>query len=51
MTKQLVYKIRSSDLADFTSGDPKRKQRFVNDLDTAFQSISFVANRNYGLMY
>ena len=49
MTEQLVDKIPSLDLADFTSGDPERKQRFVQDLGEAFQSIGFVAIRNHGL--
>ncbi|MDQ4141250.1 MAG: isopenicillin N synthase family oxygenase [Bacteroidota bacterium] len=49
MTEQLVDKIPSLDLADFTSGDVERKQRFVQDLGQAFQSIGFVAIRNHGL--
>ena len=49
MSEPLVDKIPSLDLADFTSGDPARKQRFVQDLGHAFQTIGFVAIRNLGL--
>ena len=49
MSDQLVDKIPSLDLADFTSGDPVKKQQFVQDLGEAFQNIGFVAIKNHGL--
>jgi isopenicillin N synthase-like dioxygenase len=49
MSGQLVDKIPSLDLADFTSGDPEKKQKFVQDLGEAFQNIGFVAIKNHGL--
>ena len=49
MTEALVDKIPSLDLADFTSGNPDKKQQFVQDLGQAFQTIGFVAIRNHGL--
>lgn len=45
----LPEEIPSLDLADFTSGDPARKARFVEDLGNAYQTIGFVALRNHGL--
>ncbi|MCO5723496.1 isopenicillin N synthase family dioxygenase [Robiginitalea marina] len=35
--------IPSVDLRDFTSGEPKRKAAFVNDIGEAFEQIGFVA--------
>ena len=49
MSDQLIDKIPSLDLADFTSGDPVKKQQFVQDLGEAFQNIGFVAIKNHGL--
>ncbi|MCK8494002.1 MULTISPECIES: isopenicillin N synthase family dioxygenase [Spirosoma] len=50
MSSQELYdEIPSLDLADFTSGDPERKARFVADLGRAFNQIGFVAIRNHGL--
>ncbi|GAB3754237.1 isopenicillin N synthase family dioxygenase [Spirosoma pomorum] len=46
---ELYDEIPSLDLADFTSGDPERKARFVADLGRAFNQIGFVAIRNHGL--
>ncbi len=46
---QLLNEIPSLDLADFTSGDPARKQKFVADLGAAFHNIGFVAIKNHGL--
>lgn len=46
---QLLDAIPSLDLADFTSGDPQRKARFVQELGHAYQNIGFVALRNHGL--
>nr|WP_293842957.1 2-oxoglutarate and iron-dependent oxygenase domain-containing protein [uncultured Arsenicibacter sp.] len=50
MAEQVLYdEIPSLDLADFTSGDPARKQAFVEALGSAFNNIGFVAIRNHGL--
>ncbi|CCH55410.1 2OG-Fe(II) oxygenase [Fibrisoma limi BUZ 3] len=55
MTEQAVVEqplydeIPSLDLADFTSGDPERKARFVQELGRAFNQIGFVAIKNHGL--
>ncbi|WP_047245228.1 isopenicillin N synthase family dioxygenase [Maribacter thermophilus] len=35
--------VPSVDLNDFISGDPKRKQKFVNEIGAAFEEIGFVA--------
>ena len=37
------------DLSDFTSGDPQRKQKFVEELGKAFEDIGFVSVRNHGV--
>ncbi len=37
------------DLSDFLSDDPKRKQKFVNEIGTAYQEIGFVALKNHFL--
>jgi len=49
MSEALIEKIPSLDLADFTSGDPQKKEKFVQDLGEAFQNIGFVAIKNHGL--
>lgn len=49
MEQELLNAIPSLDLADFTSGDPVRKQKFVNELGAAFNNIGFVAIKNHGL--
>lgn len=49
MAEILYDEVPSLDLADFTSGDPKRKAKFVNDLGTAYNNIGFVAIRNHYL--
>ena len=49
MQDQLLDQIPSLDLADFRSGDPERKARFVQQLGEAYQSIGFVALKNHGL--
>jgi len=36
-------------LADFLSGDPQLKQKFVNDLGKAYESVGFVAVTNHGI--
>ncbi|GAA4458004.1 2-oxoglutarate and iron-dependent oxygenase domain-containing protein [Nibrella saemangeumensis] len=46
---KLYDEIPSLDLADFTSGDPERRARFVQDLGSAFNNIGFVAIKNHGL--
>ncbi len=37
------------DLADFISGDPKRKKIFVAELGKAFEEVGFVALKNHGI--
>ncbi|WP_324673462.1 isopenicillin N synthase family dioxygenase [Hymenobacter sp. GOD-10R] len=49
MESALLEEIPSLDLADFRSGDPERKNRFVQQLGEAYQSIGFVALKNHGL--
>ena len=49
MSEELIEKIPSLDLADFTSGDQQKKEKFVQDLGEAFQNIGFVAIKNHGL--
>ena len=49
MQDQLLDHIPSLDLADFRSGDPARKARFVQQLGEAYQNIGFVALKNHGL--
>jgi isopenicillin N synthase-like dioxygenase len=49
MSEKLLDKIPSLDLADFLSGDPARKQKFVEDLGEAYNTIGFIALRNHGL--
>ncbi|MBP9548042.1 MAG: isopenicillin N synthase family oxygenase [Chitinophagales bacterium] len=41
--------IPTINLADFLSGDAKRKQDFVNAIGKAFQDVGFVAVRNHGV--
>jgi len=49
MAEILYDSIPSLDLADFTSGDPIRKAKFVKQLGEAYNSIGFVAIRNHYL--
>jgi len=49
MADKLYDQIPSLDLADFTSGDPAKKQKFVEDLGAAYNTIGFVAIRNHYL--
>lgn len=49
MEQQLLDAIPSLDLAEFTSGDEQRKQKFVQELGAAFNNIGFVAIKNHGL--
>ena len=41
--------IPSVDLADFLSGDSKRKQKFVNEIGTAYSEIGFASVKNHFL--
>lgn len=49
MAEMLYDSIPSLDLADFTTGDPNRKAKFVKQLGEAYNSIGFVAIRNHYL--
>jgi isopenicillin N synthase-like dioxygenase len=49
MSEQLYDHIPSLDLADFTSGDPVKKKKFVEELGAAYNSIGFVAIRGHYL--
>ena len=49
MEQALLDEIPSLDLADFTSGDPERKAKFVQEIGKAFNNIGFVAIKNHGL--
>ena len=46
---KLYDEIPSLDLADFTSGDQAKKEKFIQDLGNAYHSIGFVAIKNHGL--
>jgi len=37
------------DLSDFLSGDPKRKESFVQQLGKAYEEVGFVAVKNHGI--
>lgn len=37
------------DLSDFLSGDAARKQKFVQELGTAYEEVGFVAVKNHGI--
>lgn len=39
--------IPSVDLADFLSGDPDRRQKFVNEIGTAYSDIGFASVKNH----
>ncbi|MGB3591277.1 MAG: 2-oxoglutarate and iron-dependent oxygenase domain-containing protein [Nonlabens sp.] len=41
--------IPSVDLADFLSDDPQRKQKFINEIGSAYEEIGFVALKNHFL--
>jgi isopenicillin N synthase-like dioxygenase len=48
--KEILYdEVPSLDLADFYSGDPLKKQKFVDTLGAAYHNIGFVAIRNHFL--
>lgn len=37
------------DLSDFLSGNPERKQSFVQSLGKAYEEVGFVAVKNHGV--
>ncbi|AIZ42878.1 isopenicillin N synthase family dioxygenase [Cellulophaga baltica] len=41
--------VPSVDLQDFVSGDPKRKEKFIKEIGSAFENIGFVALRGHFL--
>ena len=41
--------IPSVDLAEFLSGDEKRKNAFVQSLGKAYEEVGFVAVKNHGV--
>jgi isopenicillin N synthase-like dioxygenase len=49
MAELLYDTIPSLDLADFTNGDPQKKEKFVQALGEAYNNIGFVAIRNHFL--
>lgn len=49
MAQVLFDEVPSLDLADFTSGDPERKKKFVEKLGEAYNNIGFVSIKNHGL--
>lgn len=49
MSSILYDEVPALDLADFDSGDPERKLKFVADLGAAYNNIGFVAIRNHYL--
>jgi isopenicillin N synthase-like dioxygenase len=49
MRETMYDQIPSLDLADFTTGTPAKKQKFVADLGAAYHNIGFVAIRNHYL--
>lgn len=44
-----MQQIPSVDLRDFLSDDPARKQKFVNEIGSAFEEIGFVALKGHFL--
>lgn len=49
MNEILYDEVPSLDLADFTSGDPQQKEKFVKKLGDAYTNIGFVAIKNHYL--
>ena len=47
--KMAMNNIPSVNLADFLSEDPKRKEKFVNEIGKAYEEIGFVALKNHFL--
>lgn len=48
MNNEINYNIPSLSLADFLSGDPSRKGKFVRALGKAYEDVGFVAITNHG---
>jgi isopenicillin N synthase-like dioxygenase len=46
---RFMQNIPSVDLRDFLSGDPERKQKFVNEIGKAYEDIGFVALKGHFL--
>lgn len=44
-----MNRIPSVDLSDFLSGDPKRKQKFIDEIGAAYENIGFVALKGHFL--
>ena len=44
-----MQNIPSVDLRDFLSDNPERKQKFVNEIGSAFENIGFVALKGHFL--
>jgi isopenicillin N synthase-like dioxygenase len=49
LIKEFIMTIPVVDLAEFTSGDPVLKQKFVNELGKAYEEVGFVAVKNHGV--
>ena len=49
MSTILYDEVPSLDLADFTSGDARKKASFIQTLGDAYNNIGFVAIKNHGL--
>jgi isopenicillin N synthase-like dioxygenase len=50
MKEKLVDAIPTLDISEFLTGDEEKKQKFVNQLGLAFESIGFVAIINHGYL-
>ena len=44
-----MSKVPSVDLSDFLSGDENRKQKFINEIGNAYETIGFVALKGHFL--
>ena len=44
-----MNKIPSVNLADFLSNDPNKKQKFINEIGYAYETIGFVALKGHFL--
>lgn len=44
-----MSKVPSVNLADFLSGDAERKQKFINEIGNAYETIGFVAVKGHFL--
>ena len=45
----MMERIPSVNLEDFISGDPERKQKFINEIGKAYEDIGFVALKGHFL--